>query len=326
MHKKRNPPREVLIPREILFHRSLSPSPKLAWAARQLTDDRKELLQLTGLSRDGLSRADQQLRAHGLHRPQPIGINRAGCATLPIALLGTRSITGQAKIFYAAVQCLPGFRGRSVTTTWADLRSLTDMCLNTLRRAITVLVAHGWLSVHRPGLKGAFELTLHNPQADRIRRSIAAADRRLQRAQYLGEALMREFLTLLVDCDEFEDDASPGFLINPYTNEEMQFDRFYPPSVAFEFNGPQHYGPTRLFPDAEEARRQQARDLIKLGICAARGIRLVVIHAEDLTLEGMRRKVEGLLPLRCLDGMEEFIAYLEVRSAQYRRSLAAQQA
>lgn len=326
MQRKRRPPEEVLVPREILLNRSLSAASKLVWAARQLTDDTKELRLLTGLSSSGVSDAQRRLRDHDLLRPQPIAVSRAGCATLPIALLSARSITGQAKLLYAAVQYLPGFSGRSVTTTWAELRSFTDLCLNTLRRAVTILEAQGWLSVHRPGLKGSFRLTLHNPQVDRIRRAIAAADRRLQRAPYLGEALMREWLALLVDCEEFEDDASPGFLINPYTNEEMQFDRFYPPSVAFEFNGPQHYGPTRLFPDAEEARRQQARDLIKVGICTARGIRLVIVHPEDLTLEGMRHKVEGPLSLRCLDGMEELITYLEVRSAAYRRSLAALQA
>jgi len=314
------------VPKEVLFHRSLSPGGKLLGAARQLTDDREELLRLTGLSRDWLRKTQERLQAHGMDRPLPVGVSSAGLARLPIALLSAAGIHGQAKVLYATIQCLPGYVHPSLTTTWDELRLLTNLSENTLRRALKALEAHGWLSIHRPAWRGPFQLTLHDPQTERIRRAVAAADRRLQRAQYLGEALMREFITLLVDCDEFEDDASPGFLVNPYTNEEMQFDRFYPPSVAFEFNGPQHYGPTRLFPDADEARHQQARDLIKLGICAVRGIRLVTIHADDLTLEAMVRKIEDLLPLRCLDGMEEFIAYLEVRSAQYRRSLAAQHA
>lgn len=39
--------------------------------------------------------------------------------------------------------------------------------------------------------------------------------------------------------------ASPGYLINPYTGERMQFDRYYPPGVAIEFQGAQHDGPTK---------------------------------------------------------------------------------
>lgn len=55
---------------------------------------------------------------------------------------------------------------------------------------------------------------------------------------------MREYLSLMIDSGEFEDNAAPGFLVNPLTDERLQFDRFYPPGVAFEFNGPQHYGAT----------------------------------------------------------------------------------
>jgi len=324
--KKRYRPKEVLIPREVAFHRSLSPSSKLIWAARQAAQDRREMQQITCLSRDGVIRAERQLRDEGLDQSPPVRSSRAGWARLPIPLLKTRGITPLAKLFFAEVQLLPGFRYPSITTTWTDLRRETDLSLTTLRQALKTLETHGWVSVDRPRRKGSFQITLRNPHAERVRLAIAAIERRLQRAPFLGEALMREYLTLLVDCDDYEDDASPGFLVNPYTNEELQFDRFYPPNIAFEFNGPQHYGPTRLFPDAEEARRQRARDLIKLGICAERGIRLVIVHAEDLTLEGMQRKVKGLLPLRDLEGMEEIIAYLEWRSAGYRRSVMAQQA
>jgi len=148
---------------------------------------------------------------------------------------------------------------------------------------------------------------------------IAAIDARLAKAPYYGEGLMREWLTLLIPLDHFEDDASPGFLINPYTGEEMQFDRLYPPDVAFEFNGPQHYGPTALYPSEEQARRQMGRDLIKRGICTNRGIQLVTVHAEDLSLEGMLRLIPNCLPRRNLDGMDLVIEHLESLSQKYRQ-------
>lgn len=51
----------------------------------------------------------------------------------------------------------------------------------------------------------------------------------------------------------------------------------------------------------------------------ARGIRLAVVRAEDLSLEGMRATVAGHLPLRNLAGHEAAVAYLEKVSRSYRR-------
>lgn len=119
--------------------------------------------------------------------------------------------------------------------------------------------------------------------------------RRVRTAQFRGEALMRAYLNLLVDDDGFENDASPGFLVNPFTNEEMQLDRYYSlPGVAFEHNGLQHYQATQKYPDETELLKQQMRDHAKQLICANRGIHLVVVHIEDLSLEGMRQKLKGL--------------------------------
>ncbi|HLO02512.1 MAG TPA: hypothetical protein VK191_05355, partial [Symbiobacteriaceae bacterium] len=129
----------------------------------------------------------------------------------------------------------------------------------------------------------------------------------------------REYLSLLIDCDEFEENARPGFLINPLTDELMELDRYYPPSVAFEFNGPQHYRTTALYAKESKLRTQQMRDLMKTGHCARRGITLVVVHAADLSLAGMQAKVADLLPLRNLLGHDPLIAFLERVSRPYRR-------
>src|SRR5690606_12471297 len=124
---------------------------------------------------------------------------------------------------------------------------------------------------------------------------------------------MREYLSLLIDSDEYEDNAAPGFLVNPLTEERLQLDRYYPPGVAFEFNGPQHYGPTEHY-TAEEAVKQRVRDLIKAGICAGRGIQLKIVHAEDLSLSKMKKIVGHLLPLRDLRRSEERRVGKECRS------------
>lgn len=99
----------------------------------------------------------------------------------------------------------------------------------------------------------------------------------------------------------------------------MQFDRYDPPSVAFEFNGPQHYSPTARYPNPADSEKQRGRDYIRVGICATRGIHLLIVHPEDLTLAAMRQKAGGLLPLRPLAGHEPLMAYLEKVGRSYRR-------
>ena len=103
-----------------------------------------------------------------------------------------------------------------------------------------------------------------------------------------------EWLRLIVRADGI-DEASPDFLVNPQTGEKLRFDWFCPDGkVACEFNGPQHYRPTAKF-SKEEVAAQRRRDAFKKQACRSRNIRLVVIHAEDLSLQGMLKKA-GLAP------------------------------
>lgn len=46
----------------------------------------------------------------------------------------------------------------------------------------------------------------------------------------------------------------------------------------------------------------------------------MVLHPWDLTLAGLRQKVDGLLPFRDLDGHEPLVAFLEAASRGYRRN------
>ena len=104
---------------------------------------------------------------------------------------------------------------------------------------------------------------------------------KLDRVEYAGEALMRSFLSLIVDTKECEDGARPEFLVNPASGERMEFDRYYPlHRVAFEFNGKQHYVATGPYTKQQvTAQRKRYR---WLQICKEKGIRLVVVHANDL--------------------------------------------
>jgi len=213
---------------------------------------------------------------------------------------------------YLATCCwTTGFRSPTGQFTYAALSSLTGVSPNTVKEALRALQDHRWLQISQSHKHSPIHFALRNPAAQQREGEVALVGRRLEEASFMGEALMREYLSLIVESDEYGDNAAPGFLVNPLTGEKLQYDRYYPPRVAFEFNGPQHYGPTAQYSQEADVSRQQGRDYIKMGISVTRGIRLVVVHPADQSVKAMRRKVDGVLPLADLDGHEPLIAYLE---------------
>lgn len=89
-------------------------------------------------------------------------------------------------------------------------------------------------------------LTTSNPIRELFDRMKEEAPVHPKREDFVGESIARELATLLVDSDEFAGDVAPGFLVNPKTGRGLEPDRYYPThTVDFEFNGPQHYRPTR---------------------------------------------------------------------------------
>lgn len=316
----------------LLMAPALSPTAKLIWLVRSI--DRHDapvqpslLARRSGAGRNTVVRALAELSARGWYA---MGQRRSGTGVhpdtatipMPVALLAKRGLGARAKLLYGQLQLTAGFRYPSGKFTFASLAAQLGCSLPTVRKSVRELEAKEWLTVTQKTERSPVEFSLCSPGDAEA----AAARRRIARGGWKGEAIMRECLTLLVESDHFEDNATPGFLVNPNTKERMQLDRFYPPrgefgGVAFEFNGPQHDGPTKLF-SAESAANQRARDLMKIGICITEGITVVVVHPEDLSLEAIKHKVGKLLPLRRLEGHERLIAYLESRTQHYRSSAA----
>lgn len=237
---------------------------------------------------------------------------------VPMDLIRDPTLPSEAKYLYMVLlsHCTPGTN--RCTVAQPQLLRLTGFrSAQTLRTHLERLVASGWLRVSRVRGARPTAYDLLNPRTAERQAVLARIEARLSREQFRGEALMKEWLNLLVASDEFQDNARPGFLVNPKTGERLEYDRWYPVGVAFEFNGGQHYGPTERYPDEEQVKDQQTRDLVKEALSAREGVKLVTIHATDLTLEGMRAKVEGLLPLRDLTGLEPLIEYLTTASKRY---------
>jgi len=326
----------IEVPIPLLLDSNLSPSAKLLWIvfrysnqkAGRLSHRPKDLVEFTGLSRSTVHRVLKRLAETGWcsqRRAETSAQTRwqaiwpkEDCETikLPVCVMAhLKEMRPRHVLLYCFLQKVSG-PNRIASFKWAQLRKLSKWHLRTLKRAVRALNEYCWVK-----MQGQLKRT------DPLRCRLCDADegwqwdaqQRLERAEYAGEGLMREWLRLIVRADGI-DEASPDFLVNPQTGEKLRFDWFCPDGkVACEFNGPQHYRPTAKF-SKEEVAAQRRRDAFKKQACRSRNIRLVVIHAEDLSLQGMLKKVGSLLPLRSLHGFQQTIEFLESRSRRYREA------
>lgn len=328
------------VPVALLLSRELTPAAKAIWIAIRLDEVQRRkrshspahLARRVGIARstvyEGLAALTRtgwcvEHRRRGSRKRQvktqlcPVSSGR--CVRLPAELAESlRGMRPQALVCFGLLQALDGFKQGKGAFKWVQLKSVTGLDPRTLKRAVSELAAAGWLTIRQENRLAPVMFTLHHPDMAWRR----AAERRLQKHPHTGQALMQEFLNLIVDSFEFIEDGSTGFLVNPRTQHLMQFDRFYPlHRVAFEFNGRQHYEETEIFTKGQVS-AQRERDRVKRAICAAKGITLVIVHADDLSLEGMRRKVPDVLPKRDLRGFSGTIRHLERVARRYRMAAA----
>ena|GEM_PF-4408046 len=319
------------VPIQVLNSTTHSASTRLVWlllgprssaTPSSLTDIR--LRKKSGLDRKTIATARASLAQAPLApcygRPHP------SCAAIPVALLTTADISAGARLLYGQLQSAPDFDTQVGSFTYGTLSRVTGTTVNPLKRAVAELVAAGWLKITRANRKSPLSFTLCDPVSTRLRARISAIRRKVWKAQHRGETLLREFLNVLIALDDYEDSASPDLLLNPYTRELLELDRYYPTvSVAVEYNGDQHYEETDLA-TFEETVKQVGRDAMKAFICKARGIELAIIRPEDLKLKSIDQRIPGRLPRRDLEEMEPLVAALEELAAEYRERTADERA
>lgn len=242
----------------------------------------------------------------------------SACAAVPTALLTDVQISARARLLYGQLQGVSNFKRQSGSFTYGNLSDLTGSHDDALRRAVTELVRTGWLTITQANRKRPISFTLRNPVGIQLRARISSIRRRVRDAQPRGEALLREFMNVICACDDYKDNALPDFLLNPYTGELMELDRYYPAAaVAFEFQGAQHFEVTDIA-TYEQTVKQVGRDAMKAFICKARGIELVSIHPEDLSVNVLDKKIPGRLPRRDLEPVRPLVAELEKLASEYR--------
>lgn len=308
-------PTTIQVPVQLLVDQGLSSSAKLLWMALQLgpKTSRKLVQERSGLTRPTIIRSQAELEAAGW---LPNAARKPTAqVSIPSDLLLDRRVGVQAKLLFGLLQ----LHSPKNQVTYNELCTLAHLTPKPVRQAVRELQEVGWLQVTQQSKFKPIQFALQNPFEASRQAEVEVVTNRLAESDFKGEALLREILTLVVDSTDFEDNATPGFLINPLTDAELQFDRFYPPSVALEFNGAQHYQTTPRYPDESKLRTQRSRDLMKIGICSLKGIHLVILHAEDLSVATLQQRLAGLLPLRDLDGHEPLVAYLNAEGRRYQR-------
>lgn len=291
----------VKAPVLLLLDPDLPATAKVIWLVSQTQAHTREIQAATGFARATILRGQALLAAKSWSSEPTV--------TLPQELLEDPGVDAQAKVLHGVLK----LRSPSGQFTFAELSTLVGLSPNTLKNAVNGLASAGWLRVTRKNRLAPIFFTLTTPEGEQQREEVDRLRRRIRRAKHTGEAIMREYLSLLVGAQDYEDNAYMSFLRNPFTGEMMQLDRYYRVGVAFEFNGPQHYESD----DEDELARQKARDHMKRGMCRDAGVALEVVHPEDLSLQGMRRKIGDLLPMRDIKGREALARVLESETWRY---------
>jgi len=167
---------------------------------------------------------------------------------VPVEVFDDNRLSRSAKQLLIGMMWLAaGFRARK--TVMARLRDLERL---------------GWIDVSPPDVAtsetGAdcdtkrranrLSIGLRNPIREEKAKQINQLEADINAAPNKGEALMRKVLDLVIPDTGFIDNYRPEFLKNPMTGQCLEYDRYHNVGVAFEFNGPQHYGPTGRYPIA----------------------------------------------------------------------------
>ncbi len=184
--------------------------------------------------------------------------------------------------------------------TRKEVAQIADVDVETARRCLIRLRECGWVAEER-SLRGRSRrrVGLIRPCLPAHVEAIVAARLMVVKlsVDWLGQWLMRNWLDVLVEENEYIDNSRPSWLKSPGMGY-MELDRDYPNQrVGLEFQGQQHYQKGGLFStDKSQLDEQVRRDNIKAGVCARNAYTLIEVCKTDLTLKTMREKIAGHLP------------------------------
>lgn len=199
----------------------------------------------------------------------------------------------------------------------SELTRLSGLSRRAVRRHCEALAAAGWVTmVSKPG---ETKVLATMPPATQEALALRLKEDRWA-ATHAGEFLMKAWLDLIVDSDNYVDNCRPAFLAHPVTGQLLEYDRYYREGVAFEYNGRQHYEVTAQYPNEADLQSLQVRDHIKAALSQKNNIILVQVTEADLSLAGMRTKIPGILPSKEVDEDGPYVRMLARLSEEYASS------
>lgn len=258
-------------------------------------------------------------------RPVPVRLRplRGEATTAIPGMLATHAgLTPAAKCLYALLVSRRDARSGRYQGRQPDLLVQPGLhSTHALQTAVTQLQRTGWLALRSQSGAGGRKYEPLDPHLSLRQTVLDRLYSQLEHKPSFGEALMQAMLTECIADEVFQDNARLSRIKNPLTGEPLEFDRLYGDAkVAIEFNGPQHYTTTEMFPDPNQVFSQQARDLMKEAQARREKITLVTILPPDLSFERLVGKLRDLLPIRLLRREDPVVRELERLSRAYRRT------
>jgi len=198
--------------------------------------------------------------------------------------------------------------------TIRDLAAVSQMTRNTAITHLKKLAEVGWASITGP--RNHRRIVPSRPLE--IQKALAAQLRdKRPLLNPVGENLSKLVLDVVVDDDCYVDNARPHFLQDRETGEYLELDRwYYARRVGEEYEGYQHQGVTS-FANEQKVEEIRLRDARKLAMCEARGIPLVIVTEDDLSFDGILRKIPPQLPQAHFDRDDLYVKTLEDLCEEY---------
>ena len=182
-------------------------------------------------------------------------------------------------------------------TTIKGYAALLGLPYSTVLRAVKELNSFGWVYYFRRAGEKSKIWVPWMPLP--LERHLAVeAEKLVDMAPYRGEKLLKIVLDIIVDDDDFVDNARPDWTALGPGDISVEFDRFYREHlVAIEFHGRQHYQEVVFATGKSDLQKQLQLDGRKALACLRQGVTLVEIADIELSYEKIAMKLEGLLPL-----------------------------
>jgi hypothetical protein len=323
---------QVRVPISLLLDQQLTAADKLVWMTMRLDKRDKHIRKLTSPTRlarrTGLSRVtiynsfERLTSAEWVMAEKPIikPKTQSICyVNMPAKLLTSKELKSRDKVMYGVLQATQFFSGKKGKIKYLELSKYAHMCVKTVRRAVKALAGANWINTRQVNQLAPIYYKLDDPQLAYCRQKCAKIQRQLDVEDNYGETICREMVLLLVDPAEYTVHSRPSWLTNPDTGMIMEIDLFIEENnLAVEYQGEQHFNPTS-FASQEEVEKQKIRDSIKAKIVKARGINLVQVRTEDLSVDKMAKKLQDFVALRNLSGLDMIVEFLDHVGLRYQR-------